>query len=217
VVTTKGIIGQMNALSKEIRLQEVDVQEEIRETEQAREMQRQEQEKATSIRTEEEQPTDRPEQGALLDATGDGAVEEAEDQECPEFVPQDEEDDSDDEMDIDEEEEQEIIVPCRSEHIKQGVDKLSRYAVATHPDGKSYSGVVVKVGGTPVFFGSEKQKCVSKSPTEAELVALSDNVGFVELFAEFVAFVTNSGQMKPLIYEDSTSVITMVTEGGGVT
>jgi hypothetical protein len=81
-------------------------------------MQWQEQEKATSIRTEEEQPTDRPEQGTPLDATGDGAVEEAEDQECPEFVPQDEEDDSDDEMDIDEEEEQEIIVPCRSERIK---------------------------------------------------------------------------------------------------
>jgi len=37
------------------------------------------------------------------------------------------------------------------------------------------------------------------------------------LFAEFVAFVMNSEQMKPLIYQDSTSVITMVTGGGGVT
>jgi hypothetical protein len=82
-----------------------------------------------------------------------------------------------------------------------------------HPDGKSHSGVVVKVGGAPLFFSSKKQKCVSKSPTEAELVALSDNIGFAELFAEFVAFVMNSEQMKPLIYQDSTSVITMVTEG----
>jgi predicted small secreted protein len=88
---------------------------------------------------------------------------------------------------------------------------------SAHPDGKSHSGIVVKVGGAPIFFGSKKQKCISKSPTEAELVALSDNVGFVELFAEFVAFVTNSEQMKPLIYQDSASVITMVTEGGGVT
>jgi hypothetical protein len=88
---------------------------------------------------------------------------------------------------------------------------------SAHPDGKSHSGVIVKVGGTPVFFGSKKQKCVSKSPTEAELVGLSDNVGLAELFAEFVAFVTNSEQMKPLIYQDSTSVITMVTEGGGAT
>ena len=68
-----------------------------------------------------------------------------------------------------------------------------------------------------MFFGSRKQKCISKSPTEAELMALSDYVGFFKLFAEFVAFVTNSEQMKPLIYQDSTSVITMVTEGGGVT
>jgi hypothetical protein len=88
---------------------------------------------------------------------------------------------------------------------------------SAHPDGKSHNGVVVKVGGAPVFFGSKKQKCVSKSPTEAELVALLDNIGFTELFAEFVAFVTNSEQMKPLIYQDSTSVITMVTEGGGIT
>jgi len=36
------------------------------------------------------------------------------------------------------------------------------------------------------------------------------------LFAEYVAFVMNSEQMKPLIYQDSTLVITMVTEGGGV-
>ena len=58
---------------------------------------------------------------------------------------------------------------------------------SAHPDGKSHSGVVIKVGGAPVFFGSGKQKGVSKSHTKAELVALSDYVGFVKLFAEFVA------------------------------
>jgi hypothetical protein len=88
---------------------------------------------------------------------------------------------------------------------------------SAHPDGKSHSGVVVKVEGVPVFFGSKKQKCISKSPTEKELVALSDNVGFIELLAGFVAFITNSEQMRPLIDQDSTLVITMVTEGGGVT
>jgi hypothetical protein len=47
---------------------------------------------------------------------------------------------------------------------------------SAHPDGKSQSGVVVRVGDASVYFGSKKQKCVSKSPTEAELVALSDHV-----------------------------------------
>ena len=86
---------------------------------------------------------------------------------------------------------------------------------SAHPDGKSHSGAVILVGGVAVYFGSRKQKCVSKSPTEAELVALSDNLALVELFSEFVAFVTDSKEIKPVIYQDSTSVITMVTEGGG--
>jgi hypothetical protein len=46
-----------------------------------------------------------------------------------------------------------------------------------HPDGKSHSGVMVKVGGILVYFRSRKQKCVSKSPTKAELVALSEFSG----------------------------------------
>jgi hypothetical protein len=88
---------------------------------------------------------------------------------------------------------------------------------SAHPDGKSHSGVVVRVGGASVFFGSKKQKCVSKSPMEAELVALSDNVGFIELFAELVAFVINEPMVTPVIYQDNTSVIDMVTSGGGIT
>jgi hypothetical protein len=76
-------------------------------------------------------PTDGPVQGAPLGTSGNGAINESKDQECPELVPQDEEDDSDDEMEIDEEEEQEIIAPRRSERIRQGVDKPSRYVAAT--------------------------------------------------------------------------------------
>jgi hypothetical protein len=76
---------------------------------------------------------------------------------------------------------------------------------------------VIQIGGVSVYFGSRKQKCVSKSPTEAELVALSDELGFVELFAEFLSFVTNSKPSKPVVHQDSTSVIMMVTEGGGAT
>jgi hypothetical protein len=46
-----------------------------------------------------------------------------------------------------------------------------------HPDGKLHIGVMIQVGGISVYFGSRKQKCVSKIPMEAELVALLDNVG----------------------------------------
>jgi hypothetical protein len=37
----------------------------------------------------------------------------------------------------------------------------------------------------------------------------------VELFAEFVEFITDTPAVKPLIYQDSTSLIMMETEGGG--
>jgi hypothetical protein len=85
---------------------------------------------------------------------------------------------------------------------------------SAHPDGKSHSGVVILVAGVAVYYGSRKQKRVSKSPTEVVLVALSDNLALAELFSEFIAFVMDLTETKPLIYQDSTSVITMMTEGG---
>jgi hypothetical protein len=101
----------------------------------------------------------------------------------------------------------------------RGIFRLEAYidaSFALHPDGKSHTGVVILLGGVGVFFASRKQKCVSKSPTEAELVALSDNVGFVELFHEFVSFVLNCKIGTPTVYQDNTSVISLVTIGGGV-
>ena len=72
------------------------------------------------------------------------------------------------------------------------------------------------MGDALLFADSRKQKCVSKSPTDSELIALSDNVHFAELFAEFMAFNMNSKYIKPLVYEDCTAVISLVTEGGGL-
>ena len=64
-------------------------------------------------------------------------------------------------------------------------------AFAIHSDSKSHTGVAVFVGGALVYAASRKQKCMMKSPTESELVALMDNVGFMELFEEFLSFLLN--------------------------
>ncbi len=90
-------------------------------------------------------------------------------------------------------------------------------AFAAHEDSKSHSGVVVFIAGILVYAASKKQQCVTKSPTESELVALSDYVGFVELFHEFVSFLISEQLSPPIIYQDSTLVITLVTQGGGAT
>jgi hypothetical protein len=46
---------------------------------------------------------------------------------------------------------------------------------------------------------------------------LTDNIGLVELFEEFITFLIKDKIPTPVIYQDSTSVVTLVTHGGGVT
>jgi hypothetical protein len=64
-----------------------------------------------------------------------------------------------------------VLKPRKSLSMEAYIDA----SFATHMDEKSHSGVIVLVGSVGVLFTSRKQKCVSKSLTEAELIALSDN------------------------------------------
>ena len=84
-------------------------------------------------------------------------------------------------------------------------------------DSKSHTGVIITMGGVVIYISSRKQKCIAKSPTEAELVGLTDNLGLVELFHEFLSFLFGKPIPTPIIYQDSTSVISLVTRGGGIT
>jgi hypothetical protein len=88
-------------------------------------------------------------------------------------------------------------------------------AYALHGDSKSHTGEVIYVGNTLVYVSSRKQQCMSKSPTEAELIALTDNLGLVELFQEFVDYVTKKTTKMPVIFQDCYAVVTLVTKGGG--
>jgi hypothetical protein len=56
-------------------------------------------------------------------------------------------------------------------------------------DSKSHTGVIITIGGVVIYISSRKQKCIAKSPTEAELVGLTDNLGLVEMFHEFLSFL----------------------------
>jgi hypothetical protein len=56
---------------------------------------------------------------------------------------------------------------------------------------------------------------MSKSPTEAELIALTDTVGLIELFQEFAEFVTKKKLEVPMAYQDCKAVVSLVTIGGG--
>ena len=63
-----------------------------------------------------------------------------------------------------------------------GVLRLRAYADASygvHMDGKSHTGNVITLGRGPIFSKSSKQKSVTKSSCEAEILALSDIVSTV--------------------------------------
>ncbi len=85
-------------------------------------------------------------------------------------------------------------------------------AFAAHDDSKSHSGMVVFIASILVYASSKKQGCVTKSPTECELVALTDNIGLVELFEELITFLVNDKIVTPKIYQDSSSVVSLMVE-----
>jgi hypothetical protein len=97
-------------------------------------------------------------------------------------------------------------------------DQLLMYVDATyalHEKGESHSGVVIAFGGVVVFVSSKKQKCVAKSPTDAEMIALLDNIDLIRLFKEFLEFIRNGEVRKPIIFEDCKACIDLALNAGG--
>ena len=93
------------------------------------------------------------------------------------------------------------------------LEKVTAYidaAFAAHEDGKGQSGGAIFIGSTLVDVITRKQKCASRDSTESELIALSDLVTDVEWHNEWFE---NQGYNfeTPLIYQDNTSTITLVT------
>jgi hypothetical protein len=83
----------------------------------------------------------------------------------------------------------------------------------THADGKSHTGCAITVGdvGT-VYAKSSKQKIVTKSSTEAELVAVSDSANQGFFVRNFIAAQGHS--IGPLIiYQDNMSCMSLLAAG----
>jgi hypothetical protein len=105
-----------------------------------------------------------------------------------------------------------ILEPIKPMQIETYIDA----AFAAHDDSKSHTGVAIYVAGALVYASSQKQKCMTKSPTESELIALTDNLTLSELFHEFLEFITAGTMQKPTIYQDCSAVIQLVSTGGGI-
>jgi hypothetical protein len=90
-------------------------------------------------------------------------------------------------------------------------------AYAIHNDTKSHTGMIIYIGDMLVYISLKKQNCMSKSPTEAERIGLTNNLGLVEFFHEFVEFLMMKKVKALTIYQDCNAVVSLVTKCGGQT
>ena len=81
-----------------------------------------------------------------------------------------------------------------------------------HSDGKSHTGLAIMIGRGVVICKSVKQKLVTKSSTEAELVALSDSVSMAIWCRNFLE---QQGYTMPptTVFQDNQSTIAMIRAG----
>ena len=85
-----------------------------------------------------------------------------------------------------------------------------------HADGKSHTGCVITLGQGGVYTKSHKQKIVSKSSTEAELIALSDSLSMILWTQQFLRDL--GVEVGPVtVHEDNTSTISLAKKGKSTT
>jgi hypothetical protein len=88
---------------------------------------------------------------------------------------------------------------------------------ASHSDLKGHSGIVITIGhnGFPIICKSKKQKIVSRSSTEAELIAMYEGLDYLLYIRRLMQFFGCLGQDTPpiIIYQDNTSAMTLAYMG----
>lgn len=83
---------------------------------------------------------------------------------------------------------------------------------AVHPDAKGHTGATISIGKGAVFNKSTKQKLVSRSSTEAELVGLSDVLPGV-LWTRNLLQAMGYSQRPAVIHQDNKSAIYLEENG----
>lgn len=82
----------------------------------------------------------------------------------------------------------------------------------TYDDMRSVTGVVIMIGNATVYVKSAKQKIVTRSSTESELVALSDALSQILWTREYI--IHQGVRVGPaIVYQDNKSIICLVNKG----
>jgi hypothetical protein len=87
----------------------------------------------------------------------------------------------------------------------------------THCDGKSHTGAIIGIGDAlAILAKSSKQKVVTKSSTEAELIAVTDVIGDVldlKGFVEELGYAMNGTERPAIVYQDNQSTMKLMESG----
>jgi hypothetical protein len=78
-----------------------------------------------------------------------------------------------------------------------------------HRDSKGHSGLVVKIGGVPVFHRSTKQKTVSTSAMQAEVAALFESIPYISWFRDLLNELGYDQFGPTKIEQDNKSALTL--------
>jgi hypothetical protein len=81
-----------------------------------------------------------------------------------------------------------------------------------HADMKSHTGAVIGIGQGPIFAKSSTQKLNTKSSVEAELVGLSDNMGYIISTRNFLMEQGYDVEAANA-YQDNKATIQLVKNG----
>jgi hypothetical protein len=83
-----------------------------------------------------------------------------------------------------------------------------------HRDSKGHSGLVILIGGTPVFFRSTKQKTVATSAMQAEVAALFDAIPYITWFRDLLGELGYHQAGPTRIEQDNRSALTLYDGSG---
>ncbi len=99
---------------------------------------------------------------------------------------------------------------CPSQNFQE-VHAYVDASFGIHPDGKGQTGAYVTLGEGPIFVASSKQRIVSRSSTESEIVAVSDVVSNLIWIKDFLKHIGMNCHLK--VYQDNISTMRILNKG----
>ena len=103
---------------------------------------------------------------------------------------------------------------------KNGKVEITAFADAAygvHLDARSQTGMFISIGRGPLIWKAIKQKCVTKSSCEAEIIALSDIVSLTIWVRDLLKSIGIYNGKPVTIYEDNKAAINLVSDGASTT